>query len=168
MPGGSFTRNTAVVGGGAVYVNDTNSGLYLYSSTFSRNRAPRGGAVYVYNQNTAVHHTDCTFFNNTAQYGGAVYMGAGNGNGLSLTVLTNVLRFTNVTMRSNTATVDGGAIYADFLNSFTVDRSLMVNNVAGGRGGAIFLSYSNKPIAVSGSTVMHNTARAGAGGSLQL
>ena len=36
----------------------------------------------------------------------------------------NPLRFTNVTLRSNTAAIDGGAMYAGFLNSFTVNRSL--------------------------------------------
>ena len=47
-----------------------------------------------------------------------------------------------------------------------MNRSLVANNVAGRRGGAVYLAYSNKPITLTGSIFTHNTAQTGAGGAI--
>lgn len=87
-------------------------------------------------------------------------------NVLCCAVIDRSIRFTNVTLRSNTAVLEGGAIYGDFLNSFTVKQSLVANNAAGRRGGAVYLAYSNKPITLTRSIFTHNTAQTGAGGAI--
>ena len=166
MPGTTFRGNIALSSGGAVYVNDTNVGLYFYSTTFTDNHAGLGGAVHLYNQNSAVQFTDCSFTLNTAQNGGAVYLGTGNGNGMSLTVTTNIVRFDNTTMMYNTADFYGGAVYADFLNSFTFNRSRLMYNRAMQHGGAVFMSQSNRPVALINTTVERNQAVGGSGGAV--
>jgi predicted outer membrane repeat protein len=166
MPGTSFSRNVARGTGGAVFVNDTNDGLYFFSTTFTSNHAMSGGAVMLYSQNAAVQFADCRFTLNTAQYGGAVYLGTSNGNGVSFTETANIVRFRNTTMMYNSANVHGGAVYADFLNSFTFNGSRIAHNIAKEHGGAVFLSQSNGPVTLIHTKVERNQAVGGSGGAV--
>ena len=110
-----------------------------------------------------VHFYNCIFTSNNAQYGGAVYFGMGNGNDLSNTGLITLIDFVNVTIRHNNAALDGGGIYANNQNIFSILYSWIVGNVAGRSGGGIAL-YSNNTITISKLTsFVHNSAETDGG-----
>ena len=115
----------------------------------------------------SVHFYNCLFTFNSAQYGGAVHFGTGNGNDLSNTGIINTIEFVNITMRHNNADIDGGGIYANNLNSFSLVVSRMVDNVAGRSGGAMFLSQSNGPTTIN-STIFDNNRATGTGGAIAM
>ena len=166
MPGTMFTDNTATVSGGAIFLDSLSNKVYLYSTMFKDNNASlNGGAVAFQNLIPSVHFYDCSFASNSAQYGGAVYFGTGNGNDLSNTGLVLAIEFVNVMMRQNKAALDGGGMYANFLNSFSLVDSRMVDNIADRSGGAIFVSQNNGPIKID-STVFTTNRASAAGGAI--
>ena len=67
---------------------------------------------------------------------------------------------TNVTLQRNSATQHGGALFSDSA-SFTLERSLIDNNIAGASGGGLVLLYGSPRIV--DSTVTGNIARHGGG-----
>ena len=164
MPGTVFTDNTAKDSGGAIFLDSLINKLYFYSTTFSGNSAStNGGAVAFQNLMTSIHFHSCSLTANRAEYGGALYFGTANGNDLSNTGLVNVNEFVNLTMRHNNAALDGGGIYANNLNVFSIASSRMVDNVAGRSRGAIAMNTAN---AISISTLIsfvHNNAGADGG-----
>ena len=95
----TFTRNTAVLDGGAIYL--ANIDHQLARCTFESNSAHNGGSVYVSQELTNVKISDSIFISSHAYDGGAVYYG-GSDNGLTIY---------NDTFRKNTAVYNGGAIY---------------------------------------------------------
>ena len=167
MPGTVFTDNTAAGSGGAVFVDSLSSKMYFYSTFFRNNASTNGGAVALQNLIPSVYFYNCLFTLNNAQYGGAVHLGTANGNDLSNTGLFNLIEFINATMRHNNAALDGGGIYANNLNSFSLVLSRMVDNVAGRSGGAMFLSQSNGPITID-STIFGNNRASATGGAIAL
>ena len=168
MPGIVFTNNIAADTGGAVFLSSLSSKIYLYSTVFSGNNALiNGGAVAFQNLVSSVQFYDCSFTSNSAQFGGAMYFGTGNGNDVSKTGLVNVIEFANMTMRHNLAALDGGGIYANNLNSFSMVHSRIVDNVAGRSGGAVFLSQNNFPLKIDTTTFVGNHAGT-AGGAISM
>ena len=145
MPGTIFRDNSVNKGsGGAVFLGSLSNKVYLYSTTFSGNHAlTNGGAVAFQNLVTSVHFYSCSFVFNSAQLGGSVCFGTGNGNDLSGTGLINVIEFVNLTMLHNNASLDGGAIYANNLNAFSLVSSRMIGNIAGRSGGAVSMNTAN-------------------------
>jgi len=99
MSNGTITYNKANSNGGAVYV--TGGDIDMSGGTFEQNTAENGGAVYVAGGNMMVYHGILN--NNSAACGGAVYM-AGN-ESTKFTIQSGQ-------MNGNTASDDGGAIYA--------------------------------------------------------
>ena len=170
MPGTVFTDNTVIAGsGGAVFLASLSNKMYFYSTTFSGNHASiNGGAVAFQNNLASVHFYNCLFTRNRAQHGGAVFFDTGNGNDLSKTdLVNNVIEFNNVTIRHNIAALDGGGIYANFLNVFSVLSSRLVDNVAGGSGGAMFLSQNNGPLTID-STIFGSNRASATGGAIAM
>ena len=102
---GTFSENKAK-SGGAFYITKVAttgaSNLTMNAGTFSKNAAVNtGGAVYIEGGNVEIRHGD--FVDNSATFGGAVYM-AGDA--------STSLIMESGTMSGNTASDDGGAVYA--------------------------------------------------------
>ena len=176
MPGTRFTDNSVTGSGGAVFLDSLSDKLYFYSTMFSGNHASKnGGAVAFQNNIASVHFYNCSFISNSAQYGGAVYLDTANGIDFTKTGLVNAIEFVNVSVRHNIAALDGGGIYANNLNVFSVEHSRMVDNVAGRSGGAISLntintmsvSTSNTINSIGTTTFSRNTCM-GRGGALAM
>ena len=99
MDNGIMTGNSAV-DGGAVYV--AKGDFVMNDGSISNNDATtNGGAVYMAGGNFTMHHGNVN--NNKAIYGGAVYMAGTN----------SVFKMESGHMDYNTASDDGGAIYAN-------------------------------------------------------
>ena len=160
MPGTVFTDNTVIAGsGGALFLASYINYLYFYSSMFSGNNASSGGgAVAFQDLISSVHFYSCSFTFNSAQYGGALYLDTGNGNDFTKTGLVKVIEFVNLTMRHNIAALDGGGIYANNLNAFSIAGSRMVDNIAGRSGGAITMNIVNTMSISTSTSFVHNSS----------
>jgi autotransporter-associated beta strand protein/predicted outer membrane repeat protein len=146
----TFTNNTATSAGGAAYL-DSNLPT-LTNCTFTSNSAENGGAVY--DANVSPTFIDCTFTSNSASGG----VGAG---GAISSTLSPTLTLTGCTLRSNTASGDGGGLY--FANvSSTVTACVFNGNSAPG-GGAVYSSgqYTSN---FTNSVFDANTSTSGIGG----
>ncbi|MCM1265220.1 MAG: hypothetical protein NC200_03390, partial [Candidatus Gastranaerophilales bacterium] len=173
----TFTSNTAVVSGGAIY-NDGDSAV-VTNSTFNTNSARNGGAIYnngndltltsnkftsntstvsggaIFNDGTAVSTKDSFTSNSAQMYGGAVY----NDENADLNI-------TSGTFNTNTAVVSGGAIYnkgtLDIVSSTfgnTNKKYKYSNNAVS--GGAI---YNEALATITSSKFYYNTAEMNAAG----
>ena len=105
LSSGEFSKNKAE-SGGALYITkgDTarESSFTMNAGAFSNNVATDdGGAVYISGGNVDVRHGE--FIDNSAEFGGAVYMAGDAGTSLIME---------SGTMRGNSASDDGGAVYA--------------------------------------------------------
>ncbi|GIL61099.1 hypothetical protein Vafri_15500, partial [Volvox africanus] len=193
----SFRSNQGTVRGGAVSLlsNDNGNALYgiFFANSFKSNSAPSFGGAVDASSGWALDIIRNNFSDNgnptTALAGGALYMLCKN---LHTDDMTNVMllnnTFTNnlgssgaavyssncnVTTRgdqylSNTAFVDGGAIYAINREQRSLTRLQVLNitakgNYAKGSGGAILLS--GQSLRVTGSKFIRNTVLV-AGGAL--
>ena len=127
ITGATFNTNSSTTSGGAIY-NTSGSPFAVNTSTFTGNSSAKGGAIYDtaagtttingsnFGTNTAttsggaiyangqINITGCTFTGNsvTGGNGGAIYNNTGN-----------TLTLTNSNFSTNTASVNGGAIYSD-------------------------------------------------------
>jgi predicted outer membrane repeat protein len=111
----SFTLNTADINGGAIIV--MYASFSAYDSTFTNNSANgQGGAAWGFNY--ADSH-ESTWVGNQAAYGGAIYS-AGD---------SDYSYYLQSTFVGNTATVEGGAVYAE--NEYVeVNNTTMTGNEA--------------------------------------
>ncbi|MCL2800086.1 MAG: OmpA family protein [Endomicrobia bacterium] len=121
--------------GGAIWANTGE--LYIDSMTAYNNYASSGGVMYVSDGVSVKFDNSSRFINNTAYAGGVIYAE----NLASRIFIEN----TNVLFSSNTASSNGGAIYAynspiDFVDSTVVFSS---NTAEGSGGGAIYADTSN-------------------------
>lgn len=139
--------------GGAVYA-DTDSQFIMTGGTIKNCGATGsyyGGAVYAY-------HATCQFSggtiaNNTAQYGGGIYLNGKSGSNTT-TVSGDIL------ISGNTATKDGGGIYADRDSKISITGGRNTFNTAGNRGGGVFAEkYVAKCDITLGGTahILYNT-----------
>ena len=139
--------------GGAMYLSTRNPsgtmnpiGVWVINVTFINNTAKAlgpvssdntmgGGAVFV-KECTRAYFENVTFINNTANNGGA----------FSLSPQEDTIEFNKCTFIGNKAEDDGGAIWVGKFSLKLYD-AVFYDNVADGRGGAIFnlggFSYSN-------------------------
>ena len=150
-------RNGDVTGNGGAILSRED--LELLSSTFVNNKASLdGGAIFNDGGNLTFRRgfgpTDFEYFGNSAQRGGLIYSSGGN------------VDVTSVSFRSNTATLDGGAIYIENGNLSLIGGKFDLNSARD--GGAIFarnstITTGHSPFSsVSFPDFNSNTARNGA------
>ncbi len=164
LTGMSFENNTAVNGnGGAVYASRklTVSNVIFGNATEAgkANSAKNGGAIYTYSHDHVVTITDSDFHYNSAYYDGDVIPDEDadkDGSGGAI-FIRGELNVSGSIFENNTASNDGGAIYARPTDrSATITNSEFYNNTtAKGDGGAI---YSISDLTVNGATFDSNTA----------
>ncbi|MCA9259885.1 MAG: hypothetical protein KDA61_11825, partial [Planctomycetales bacterium] len=118
----------------------------MSNSTVSDNSASTGGGIY--NRGSATITGSTIEGNSAPQNGGGVYSGS-----FAFTLADS-------TVASNSAS-DGGGIYIDTNGTATISNSTLSGNTANtgiARGGAISFHSVNKRLAVTHSTVAHNTS----------
>ncbi|MDR1683998.1 MAG: hypothetical protein LBR90_00865, partial [Elusimicrobiota bacterium] len=169
----TFTGNTAVTGGGAVYAAAGSALNFYESAAFKANSSVsalqdnngRGGAVSAegaiggselaaINFNSAVTFGGAsTEDGNRGSLGGAVYAINGNVSFASAQTL----------FQNNTANYGGGAIHSDINSTFIFEQgaSFIANSATGTQGGgAVFISNGNV-IIIGPSTFTGNTSNGG-------
>lgn len=168
-------NTTSGFGGG---IHCVNAIVNLIAGSIGNNSATSGGGGGIYASNCSIEvHKNGFIGNNTAIDGGAIY--ADQGSGITITGAADGRPALNV----NTATDDGGAIYAKNPGtSIVVTNGRFDGNEAVNRGGALFISESaqlimsanasacKRPIAAPGtstrcSTILSNTMSAGGQGA---
>jgi len=144
ITGSTFTHNTSASSGGAIIASTSTNTLSITDTAFTYNTAPgSGGAIYVFTTSSGSHDVllnRVTMNNNTSGYGGAMY-------------LNSTTHITNTTIVSNTASQNGGAIYAlnDSDTNVTIAASTVVQNTSEADGGGIYVD------AGAGSTTIKST-----------
>jgi predicted outer membrane repeat protein len=114
----TFTNNQANDDGGGLYASGV---LNLGNSYFQNNRASaEGGGLYLTGSNAKVSLS--TFLSNSASEGGAIGLGDSSS--------TNTLLVTDSVLRFNSATSQGGGIFAGPGDQVTIRRSRVRQNTA--------------------------------------
>ncbi len=147
IDGAVFDGNKAT-SGGAIHVEKSYSGYYsnvnLKAGTISNNNATDGGAVYVSNVNVNIGEKNSSpeISENKATNGAVVYLNnipyseGGPNSDLKHSVTIN-----NGTVRNNTATLNGGAVYVSG-GDLTMNGGTITNCTAQ-NGGAAYVSGGN-------------------------
>jgi predicted outer membrane repeat protein len=176
----TFSRNTAMSGGGGgLYLNATIS-LSTSSSVLSDNSATggHGGALAAWAFNS-INMDNVTMTRNTASYGLANSKSKGLGGGGAIALLfANTFYLTDSTITGNKVLdggIGGGGISAAQQNVMYLIRSTFSHNVvgggvggvggSGGSGGAIF-SDLQQNITMQDCTFAYNEALLGNGGAV--
>lgn len=179
----SFTNNTAGSGGG-IYVG-VYSVITIRNTSFIGNTAlAQGGGIYLFKEATLVG-TDLTFRDNTADGDGGGFAVGSEGNSVTLTrvvfennsaqsggaiYLDSEQRFSmhsvatieDFVVTGNTG-LNGGGIYVEGGDSWTLRRGLIHSNTAGGQGGGVYL-LGGAFATLENVTISGNTAEGGFGG----
>jgi parallel beta-helix repeat protein len=140
---GQLEINTSldIQGPGAAVIsvsgNDTSRVFYLYSST----------------ENIAVNISGLTITAGNAEDGGGIVN------------FDEDLILDGVTISGNTASNNGGGLWADgFEMDLTIRNSIISGNTAGNDGGGINVDYSGGPLLIQDSQITGNTANDSGGG----
>ena len=153
----ALTGNSSANDGGAIYVS--NGLLRLKRGClFEANIAEDdGGAIYL-DSATLTDNEGTTYLSNTGKKGGALFINGGTTN----------LR--DAELRSNAASVEGGAIaMTGTPTTFVVERSQFVFNDATGDGGAALLNGVDAPDGVfRNNRIQDNESAKGHGGGIAL
>ena len=141
ISGVTFYNNSAVLYGGALFLNlPSQVDVELSNVSFENNSAPNGGAILV-NSGTLKFSGSNTFTGNKATNGGggAVYLNNGDA------------EFSGTTFSGNSATSSGGAIYRTSSAKFSFSGSNTVTSNSAASGGGLAVSNSGffKPNNVS-------------------
>ena len=108
LVGSTFSFNYAVIAGGSIYSVNTTVSFTANNLFVSNSARAYGGAVCLHASTLNFSSTITTFRNNTSKKGGGVY--------LCDKSFLNLLQDTILFMTKNTATYQGGAIYAEDTN----------------------------------------------------
>lgn len=137
--------NSAGGRGGGIF---TSGGVYSTNSTISHNDAGRGGGLSVWRGRLEL--TDSTVAANSAnQYGGGIEKRYGN------------FAITRSTISSNSTTDTGGGLLAKHVADGEVTNSTFSGNVAGGKGGGIYIIGE---LRLNNTTISGNSSGADGGG----
>ena len=144
MVNSNFSRNRAVVTGGAISVRKFNrmSKLTVHKCSFTYNTAYSGGAISTINSDISI--SDSTYSNNIATEGGVVEL---NGN----------IVMANCHIINNTAHSNGGVVKA-VNGSLKMSNFLVSNNTANTNGGVVF--SQGITISITNCTFKMNSALA--------
>ena len=157
--GAQIAYNEAQDEGGGVYSNGTGSTISLSeSSSINHNRArDGGGGIYFCYSEFVLESKDATgsISDNTVTggHGGAIFTE-------QCAVSTNVGAIYGITMKNNTASECGGAIYLN-QESTTISGCTIEDNSAN-EGGGIYVNNDDNTL--SGCTIQNNTASSEGGG----
>ena len=162
VQGGTIDNNTADKDGGGFYVQ-TGGTATINGGTISNNHADngKGGGFYVdpgAGNTTTINsnNANTVISGNQAQDGGAAYVNTG-----SLVAASTSSR--TVTIQNNTATVNGGGIYAKGTVTVT-GATISGNHADNGLGGGLYaLAGSNTITVQTGASITGNHAVDGAG-----
>ena len=142
----NFTNNIAQEGG-AICMEERAPGITISGSTFNNNQATlKGGALYTSVVNLATISTS-TFESNSANYGGAVWSSNDDASKPNGRVIIQSSEF-----KSNTANIQGGALYLNTPSNEVVDSQFRLNTAP--IAGAIYWNGNNGK--VQGSTFESN------------
>ena len=156
--GGTFDLNDVVIrncrssmAGGGMYIGAGGLTVSVTRSTFTGNYSSGyyGGAIHVY-YTDSVKVDQCSFIGNHALQGGAIFVNAGV-----------YFRITNTVIAGNTANYGGGVESAS--NRFSIERSTLAGNTAGGYGAGLYLDPEAGIVPISNSIIRDNIR--GDGGS---
>ncbi len=123
--GDSFTGNTAVAAGGAVFrvgYNDEDVNIDRCSFDSNTVDATTGNAAGLYLEDVTINMSSTTISNNTGHYGGGLWAGH-----------AAIANLTNVTIASNTASGGGGVWFAN-----QVTGTILNCTIAGNTGDGLF------------------------------
>lgn len=155
-----FLNNHTDDMGGAIF-NQGN--LTITSSTLSGNNVntarltgASGGAIASASIGN-LSLTDVTFTNNTAKYGGAIAtLAYGHTAGKTFTLDRS-------TLSNNTATQQGGAIFAEQINTTITDTVINDNGATASFGGGLYFNDTNSTLSLQNVTISHNHGLNGGG-----
>ncbi|MBD2703893.1 hypothetical protein IC229_24825 [Spirosoma sp. BT702] len=141
----TFSNNVATAGGGALYLDRSQTSLM--SCTLTSNQAPLGGGIYG-DVSGILSMTHCSLNNNKASdKGGAVWSRV-------------IVKATNSVFESNTATTGGGLyVQGNFTISVNLTNCLLLNNKATSQGGAVYQSTTSS-LTVMNCTLSKNAPNA--------
>ena len=152
-----FTQNNALADGGAIWINYATT--TIKGGTFDDNHAVDNGGAIANIRTLEIakyNDEDTQFTNNTASNGGAIYCSTDN-------TSANFPKVTidGATLESNTASNNGGAIYAHNYRT-TLKSAILTHNEAGQNGGSVYVDgTAGKDFSVTGSTLSYNNAANG-------
>ncbi len=151
--GSTFTGNTSVRSGGAVF-GGSNHAISLSATQFDSNTAGLHGGAIAASWYSSLRALEVVFTSNTAgESGGAVYT----------YVVTGDLRFEDSTFTANEALTGwGGAIEVEWYSLLEVIRSTFDANRSANSGGAVSQWYETSGICQD-STFTNNDARSSGG-----
>jgi len=136
ISGTSFTNNSANIHGGAIQIVGS-SNVTITSSNISGNAAnTNGGAIHISGTSTLTTNGTTTFSSNKSNNSraGAIYIDKG----------CNVTLSGSTSLRYNTATLDGGAIYTN--GTLSIGSSVTISNNSATRNGGGVCAGTNASI----------------------
>ena len=145
-------NNTAPTSGGGIGV-DTRiiASIGITNTEFNGNKAPTGGAISL-SPGSRLFGSHARFLNNQATAG----------NGGAIAAIGSIVSLRSITMTANSATANGGALYAQD-TALTLDGSV-TNSSAGALGGGFYLTATVSAPASFNNLALSNNAAASGGG----
>lgn len=160
MNGGVIDKNKSTNDhGGAVYVM-TGGEMKLSGGTISNNTSKNDGGAILVNGTGKLTMTGGDIVGNSGRSGGAIILNFASSAGPAFSM-------SGGSIRDNTATGNGGAVFVHSKATFTVSGGSITGN-SGSNGGAVYLHYNatNGPgtMHMSAGTISQNTASGNGGG----
>jgi predicted outer membrane repeat protein len=162
----TFRNGNSNQGSGLRIINSS-AALAIDNCVFSNNYTGTSGTLHLYNvSNTTV--TNCEFRNNIALKGGGIW------GGQSATVSVDNCIFEdndNTTYNGSNISSNGGAIFIDESNGFTLQNSRIENNKSRLAGGAIYIdatNSSNYNVIIDNTVITNNQSTTQNGGAIYI
>ncbi len=136
ISGGTITNNTATAEGGGLW-NDSGTMTIQGGTLVDNNRASGpaaddgGGGIFNNGGTLIINDAATVISNNTAD--------GTSGSGGGIHSVGGMVSITDALLDGNTATIDGGGLFADGQGSVTFTDARVVGNVAGDSGGGAFI-----------------------------
>ncbi|MEM6452775.1 MAG: right-handed parallel beta-helix repeat-containing protein [Cyanobacteria bacterium P01_D01_bin.105] len=172
VEGSSFLDNSAERSGGAIFTDgvssrDYNSGfaddgkLIIRDSQFKGNETKgEGGALYLWGYTKTQRYKDDRVIIENSEFVDNVATpdAAGGSKGGAIWAKMGI-DIRNTTFANNTATQQGGALWTESSLPISIANSTFSGNrVIQDAGGAMFLNNRSRPVNITNSTIVHNTA----------
>jgi hypothetical protein len=165
----AFHDNTLINADGSANTNSGNIHIFRTNATFTNcsfynNAGARGSVIWTFTDATTTIE-NCHFYNNTSTGNAtAIYQ---NGNA-KVSIKSSIIENHDVSANSNS---DGGAIYINNPNGFTIDGCIIRNNKATRYGGAIYINPSNNAdscVVIKNTLIANNGSTGNSGGGIYI